>query len=53
VGRRDRLIPVSTAQVFARQIAGSELVIFDELGHVPQEEDAAISVEPVKTFLAR
>jgi pimeloyl-ACP methyl ester carboxylesterase len=50
-GGRDQLIPPATAQVFAQQIAGSKLVVFDDLGHVPHEEDAARSVQPVKEFL--
>jgi pimeloyl-ACP methyl ester carboxylesterase len=50
-GGRDRLIPPSVAQVFAQQIAGSKLVMFDTLGHVPQEEDPARSVGPVREFL--
>jgi pimeloyl-ACP methyl ester carboxylesterase len=52
-GGRDRLVPVAVAQQFQQDIAGSELVVFDELGHVPQEEDPARSVAPVKTFLQR
>jgi pimeloyl-ACP methyl ester carboxylesterase len=50
-GQRDRLIPPATAQVFERQIAGSRRVVLDGLGHVPQEEDAARSLEPVKAFI--
>jgi pimeloyl-ACP methyl ester carboxylesterase len=50
-GQRDRLIPPATAQVFERQIAGSRRVVLDALGHVPQEEDAARSLEPVKAFI--
>jgi pimeloyl-ACP methyl ester carboxylesterase len=50
-GGRDKLIPPATAQLFQRQIAGSQLVLFPELGHVPQEEDPARSVQPVKAFL--
>lgn len=50
-GGRDRLIPPSTAQEFVRRIPGSKLVVFDELGHVPQEEDPARSVVPVVEFL--
>ena len=34
-----------------RMAPGSQLVMFDELGHVPQEEDAARSVQPVLAFL--
>ncbi len=51
-GERDRLIPVATSDTFERLIKGSQLVRFPELGHVPQEEDPAASVQPVKAFLA-
>ena len=50
-GGRDRLIPPAVGRQFQQQIAGSQLVMFDELGHVPQEEDAARTVAPVKAFL--
>ena len=50
-GGRDKLIPPEIAQQFHRQIAGSQLVVFQDLGHVPQEEDPARSVQPVKAFL--
>ena len=50
-GGRDRLIPVDNGRRFARDIAGSRLVIFDDLGHVPHEEDAARTVAAVRDFL--
>ena len=50
-GERDRLIPPSTARDFAQRIAGSTLVLLPGLGHVPQEEDPARSLQPVKAFL--
>jgi pimeloyl-ACP methyl ester carboxylesterase len=50
-GGRDRFIPPSVGRVFEQQIAGSRLVVFDDLGHVPQEEDPARTVAPVKEFL--
>ncbi len=50
-GGRDRLIPPATGRLFQQQVAGSQLVLFDELGHVPQEEDPVRSVQPVKAFL--
>jgi pimeloyl-ACP methyl ester carboxylesterase len=50
-GAKDRLIPPDTAHRFEHDIAGSRLVLFDELGHVPQEEDPARTVAAVKTFL--
>jgi pimeloyl-ACP methyl ester carboxylesterase len=52
-GGRDRLIPPSVAQRFRDDIAGSEVVLFDELGHVPHEEDPQRTVAPVKEFLQR
>lgn len=51
-GGRDRVIPPATAREFERRIAGSKLVIFDDLGHVPQEEDPARTVQAVLAFLA-
>lgn len=50
-GGRDRLIPPEFGQRFARDIRGSQLVVFDDLGHVPHEEDPARTVAMVKTFL--
>jgi pimeloyl-ACP methyl ester carboxylesterase len=46
------LIPPENAQLFARDIKGSKLVMFDALGHVPQEEDAKQTVAAVQAFLA-
>jgi pimeloyl-ACP methyl ester carboxylesterase len=51
-GGRDRLIPPEDAKRFNTDISGSRLVVFDALGHVPQEEDAATTVAAVKAFLA-
>jgi len=50
-GGRDRLIPPSQAEQFHRDIAGSTVVVFEDLGHVPQEEDPLRTVVPVKAFL--
>lgn len=50
-GGRDRLIPVDNARRFAHDIAASRLVIFDDLGHVPQEEAAARTAVAVRDFL--
>ncbi|HEY1092080.1 MAG TPA: alpha/beta fold hydrolase [Burkholderiaceae bacterium] len=50
-GGLDRLIPPANAQQFASRIAGSKLVMFDHLGHVPQEEDPAATLVPVQAFL--
>ena len=50
-GGRDRLIPLEFGERFARDIGGSKLVVFGELGHVPHEEDPALTVAEVKKFL--
>ena len=51
-GGKDRLVPRQAAQWFARDIAGSRLVVFEELGHVPHEEDPQRTVQEVRKFLA-
>ncbi len=51
-GGQDRLIPPSNAQLFAKDIKGSKLVMFESLGHVPQEEDPKHTVAAVQAFLA-
>jgi pimeloyl-ACP methyl ester carboxylesterase len=50
-GGRDRLIPPDDAERFHRDIAGSTLAMFDDLGHAPEEEDPVRSVAAVKQFL--
>ncbi|MBA3594665.1 MAG: alpha/beta hydrolase [Pseudomonadota bacterium] len=50
-GGQDRLIPPEFGQRFVRDIAGSRLVVFDDLGHVPHEEDPARTVAVVRAFL--
>jgi len=52
-GGRDRLVPPSVAQQFKQAITSSELVVFDDLGHVPQEEDPVRTLAPVQKFLQR
>ena len=52
-GARDRLIPPDNAERFAADIAGSQRVLFDDLGHVPQEEDAQRTVAVLIAFLQR
>jgi pimeloyl-ACP methyl ester carboxylesterase len=50
-GGRDRLIPIAAADRFLRDIPGSRLVTFPDLGHVPHQEDPEASVIPVLAFL--
>jgi pimeloyl-ACP methyl ester carboxylesterase len=50
-GEQDRLIPPENARHFAKDIAGSQLVMLPGLGHVPHEEDPKASLAPVWGFL--
>ncbi len=50
-GGQDRLIPPVYGQRFAQDIPGAKLVQFEALGHVPQEEDPAATLVPVREFL--
>jgi len=52
-GGKDRLIPVENGHRFAADIAGSQLVVFDDLGHVPQEEDPQRTVQALRKFLLK
>lgn len=52
-GGRDGLIAPSNAERFHADIKGSELVMFDELGHVPQEEAPVETLEAARAFLAK
>jgi pimeloyl-ACP methyl ester carboxylesterase len=52
-GGRDGLIAPSNAERFHADIKGSRLVMFDELGHVPQEEAPAETLAVVREFLAK
>jgi pimeloyl-ACP methyl ester carboxylesterase len=50
-GRLDPQVPLSDAERFHKDIAGSELIVLDGLGHVPHEEDPAGSLKAVEPFL--
>jgi len=50
-GGKDQLIPPENAAWFQRDIANSKLIMFDELGHVPQEENPVVTVAAVRIFL--
>jgi pimeloyl-ACP methyl ester carboxylesterase len=52
-GGRDRLIPADVGREFQRRIAGSRLIVFDDLGHVPHEEDPVRTVAAVREFIAQ
>lgn len=50
-GEKDGLIPVEYAGEFARRIAGSKVVIYPNVGHIPMEEIAGKSAADVQSFL--
>ncbi|MFZ5442710.1 MAG: alpha/beta fold hydrolase [Myxococcota bacterium] len=52
-GGLDRLIPPSHAERFHDDIPGSELVMFEQLGHVPHEEDPAATVAAFEAWLVK
>jgi pimeloyl-ACP methyl ester carboxylesterase len=51
-GAQDRLIPPENAELFHRDIAGSSVVVYADLGHVPQEEDSPSTVITVEQLYA-
>lgn len=50
-GGRDRLTPPAAGKRISEWIAGSRFVTFDDLGHLPHEEDPARTLAPVREFL--
>jgi pimeloyl-ACP methyl ester carboxylesterase len=52
-GKQDGLLPVADAEKFSKGITGSELVIFDQCGHVPQFEKFPEFTKKVLEFLEK
>ena len=52
-GREDRLIPVEHASRFSRAIAGSQLIVYDQVGHLPMEEIGTRSAADAQVFLSQ
>lgn len=52
-GAIDNLIPVSAGRYYATTIPGAELVVFENVGHVPMEEIPAQSAQALTAFLDR
>jgi len=46
-------LKVADAERFKREIAGSELPVFDQCGHVPMVEETVDFNKAVLTFLAK
>ena len=51
-GGRDQLIPPDNAQRFGHDVKGAQVVVFDDLGHVPQEEDPQLSLAAARAFMS-
>ncbi len=52
-GTEDRLVSPADADKFKAAIPGAELVTFERIGHIPQEEAPDASAEAVRDFLQR
>ncbi|MEM6626023.1 MAG: alpha/beta hydrolase [Pseudomonadota bacterium] len=50
-GDQDNLVPVRGARLFEKAIARSTLVVYEDVGHMPQEEVADQSAEDFLAFL--
>ena len=50
-GRKDKLIPLKFGKRFKQEIVNSQLIVFDDLGHVPHEENPQKTVLAVLNFL--
>jgi 2-hydroxy-6-oxonona-2,4-dienedioate hydrolase len=52
-GKQDGLLKVTDGEQFNREIAGSEMIVLDQCGHVPMVEKAADFNKSVLAFLAK
>lgn len=52
-GDADRLVPPAHSGLFAEAISGSERILYEDVGHIPQEEIAERSAQDVRAFLER
>ena len=52
-GAQDSLIPVRLADQFAQRLPNAQVVIYDDLGHIPMEEDPQRSAADALNFLDR
>lgn len=51
-GRQDKLIPVEAAEIFKNAIPGAQMIIYDDGGHILQEDKAEESAGEVRKFLS-
>lgn len=50
-GKQDGLIPLTVGEQFHQDLVNDTLVIFEDLGHTPMEEDAENTVKVIEGFL--
>jgi len=50
-GQEDKVVPVSTGQIYNRSIAGSELAVLENCGHRPESEKPEQFISWVQNFL--
>ena len=50
-GKQDLLVPLDTAERFAKGIRGSKLIVIDNAGHLPQVEQPKAFTRAVKVFM--
>ena len=52
-GAEDNLVPASHADKFASALPQADKIIYPDIGHLPQEEHAAVSIADVRAFMNR
>ena len=52
-GDKDRWIPPANAKLFARDLPGSEVIMYPGVGHIPMEEIPEQSAADAHQFLSR
>jgi pimeloyl-ACP methyl ester carboxylesterase len=52
-GGQDTWVPLSMGERFKQDIAGSELIVYPNLGHLPMEEDPVTTARDALDFLRR
>ena len=50
-GAEDAVIPVSVGDLLHEALPNSELVVFDQIGHIPMEEDPQATAKEIRNFL--
>lgn len=50
-GRQDKLLPVEAADIFKAAIPNAQLIVYDDGGHILQEDKAEQSAADVRAFL--